>query len=38
MNIIIGPLEALYIAGAIGLLAIAIVAYPTLREKANKKK
>lgn len=38
MNIVIGPLEAFYIAGAILLLAIAIVAYPTLKENSEKSK
>ncbi len=38
MNITIGPLESFYIAGAILLLAIAIVAYPTLRAKNESKK
>ncbi|MDP3724520.1 MAG: hypothetical protein Q8R11_02675 [bacterium] len=32
MNIVIGPLEAFYIAGAIALLAVAIIVYPTLRQ------
>lgn len=38
MNIVISPLDAFYIAGAILLLAITIVAYPTLREKSESKK
>lgn len=37
MNIIIGPLEAFYIAGAILLLAIAILVYPTLNDKKRKR-
>lgn len=37
MNIIIGPLEAFYIAGAIMLLAIAILVYPTLRKRSQGK-
>ena len=37
MNIVIGPLEAFYIAGSIALLAIAIVAYPTLKERSKKR-
>lgn len=36
MTINIGPLEAFYIAGAIVLLAIVIIAYPTLRDKHRK--
>lgn len=31
MTIVIGPLEAFYIAGSIILLAIAIIVYPTLK-------
>lgn len=38
MNITIGPLEAFYIAGAIALLAIAIIAYPTLKSKSSRNK
>jgi len=37
MNIVIGPLEAFYISGSILVLAIAILAYPTLREKSKRK-
>lgn len=37
MDIVIGPLEAFYIAGSVALLAIAIVVYPTLRYGAKKK-
>lgn len=33
MKIDIGPLEAFYIVGAIVLLIIVIVAYPTLKRK-----
>lgn len=33
MKIDIGPLEAFYIVGAIVLLIIAIIAYPTMRKK-----
>lgn len=36
MNIVIGPLEAFYIAGSIFLLVIVIVTYPTLRERSKK--
>lgn len=38
MNIVIGPLEAFYIAGSIALLAVALLAYPTLRENSKKHK
>ncbi|KKS97760.1 MAG: hypothetical protein UV73_C0005G0037 [Candidatus Gottesmanbacteria bacterium GW2011_GWA2_43_14] len=38
MNIQIDPLSAFYIAGAIMLLAIAILVYPTLKEKSDKSK
>jgi len=31
--IYIGPLETFYIAGALALLAIAIIAYPTLHSR-----
>ena len=31
MNIVISPLDAFYISGAIMLLAIAIIMYPTLK-------
>jgi len=37
MNIIIGPLEAFYIAGSILVLAIAIFTYPTLRDRSKRK-
>lgn len=38
MNIEIGPLETFYIVGAIVLLAMAIIVYPTLRKKEKKKR
>lgn len=38
MNIAIGPLEAFYIAGSILVLAIAIIAYPSLKDRAGPKK
>lgn len=38
MSIIIGPLETFYIVGALVLLAIVLIAYPTLRERSKKKK
>lgn len=38
MNIVIGPLEAFHIAGSILVLAVAIIAYPTLKEKSESKK
>ncbi|MFN4212355.1 MAG: hypothetical protein ACK4FL_00075 [Microgenomates group bacterium] len=38
MNIVIGPLEALYIVGAITLLIIVLVAYPTLLRKNRRPK
>ncbi len=38
MNIIIGPLQAFYIAGSILILAVAIVAYPTLHDQSKPKK
>ncbi len=38
MNIVIGPLEAFYIAGSILVIAVAIVAYPTLRDQNKPKK
>lgn len=37
MNIVIGPLEAFYIAGSIMVLAVAIIVYPTLRYGSRKK-
>jgi len=37
MNIVIGPLEAFYIAGSIFLLAIVLISYPTLIERSRKK-
>ena len=37
MNILIDPLSAFYLSGAIMLLAIAIIAYPTLWENAKRK-
>ncbi len=36
MNIVIGPLETFYIVGAIGLLALSIVIYPTLSSRSKK--
>ena len=36
MTIVINPLDAFYIAGAILLLAVAIIAYPTLRKRSKK--
>ena len=36
MNITIGPLEAFYISGAIVLLIIVLIAYPTLRHRSGK--
>lgn len=38
MNIVIGPLEAFYIAGSIMLLVVAIVAYPTLKSRSKTKR
>lgn len=38
MNITIGPLEAFYIAGAIALLAVAIIAFPTLLKRSKRRK
>ncbi|MEK7517241.1 MAG: hypothetical protein AAB583_01735 [Patescibacteria group bacterium] len=38
MNIVIGPLEAFYIAGSILLLAIAIFTYPTLKDRSSSKR
>lgn len=35
MKIVIGPLEAFYIVGAISLLIIVLLAYPTLRSKSK---
>ncbi len=37
MNIYIDPLSAFYVSGAIALLAVAIIVYPTLRYGAKKK-
>ena len=37
MSIVIGPLEAFYIAGSIALLAIALIAFPTLLEQSKRK-
>lgn len=36
MNIVISPLDAFYIAGAIALLAVALIAYPTLRSRGKR--
>lgn len=33
MNIVIGPLESFYIVGAIVLLIIVILAFPSLKKK-----
>ena len=38
MNIIIGPLEAFYITGAIAILIVLLLAYPTLLERSKRKK
>lgn len=38
MKIAINPLDAFYIAGGLLLLAMAIIVYPTLRDKARSKK
>ncbi len=35
MNIVIGPLEAFYIVGAIVLLVLALITYPTLVERTK---
>lgn len=35
MNIIINPLDAFYIGGAILLLVIVLIAYPTLHKRAR---
>jgi hypothetical protein len=37
MNIVINPLDAFYITGAIILLALAILLYPTIKERSQKK-
>ena len=37
MNVYIDPLSAFYLTGAIALLAVAIIAYPTLRYGIKKK-
>lgn len=36
MNIIIGPLEAFYIVGAIVLLVVVLLAYPTVRSSRRR--
>jgi len=38
MNITVDPLAMFYLAGAIAMLAFAIVVYPTLRERSKKRK
>ena len=38
MNIVIGPLEAFYIVGAILLLVVVLMALPTILERSKKKK
>ncbi len=38
MNIVIGPLEAFYITGAIAILIVVLLAYPTILERSKKKK
>lgn len=38
MNIVIGPYEAFYIVGAIMLLVIAIIVYPTLSEQERSRR
>lgn len=37
MNILIGPQEAFYIVGAIVLLVIVLLAYPTILENSKRK-
>lgn len=36
MNIVIGPLEAFYIVGAIVLLIVVLLAYPTIRSSKRR--
>jgi hypothetical protein len=36
--ITIGPLESFYIVGAIFVLVMTLIAYPTLKERVHKKK
>ena len=36
MKIVIDPLQGFYLISALFLLAVAIVAYPTLRERSKK--
>jgi hypothetical protein len=38
MNIIIGPLEAFYIVGAIVLLIAILLVYPTILERSKKRR
>ncbi len=38
MNITIGTLEAFYISGSIILLAVAILVYPTLKNRTKRKR
>lgn len=38
MNIVIGPLEAFYIAGSVALLAVALLAYPSLKKRSKTKR
>lgn len=38
MNVVIGPLEAFYIVGAIGMLIVVLLAYPTILERSKKRK
>lgn len=37
MNITIDPLQAFYLTGAILILALAIILYPTLKDRSKKK-
>lgn len=37
MNVVIGPLEAFYIVGAISILIVVLIAYPTILERSKKK-
>jgi len=38
MNVVIDPLQGFYLISAILLLAVAIVVYPTLRERSRGKR
>ncbi len=38
MNIVIGPQEAFYMVGAILLLIVVLIAYPTILENTRKKR